>query len=136
MAGPNVRFDGWLSEAALRDAYRECRALIQAHEEDFGIAPVEALASGRPVIALGRGGAREVVAADCGVLYDEPTDGGLERAIAEFETRSFDTAALRASALRFGREAHRDQMVGLLAEAWGAFSRRGADPFPLDRVLC
>ncbi|HKQ19392.1 MAG TPA: glycosyltransferase, partial [Candidatus Eisenbacteria bacterium] len=44
MAGPTVRFDGWLGQEALREAYRGCRALIQAHEEDFGIAPLEAMA--------------------------------------------------------------------------------------------
>ncbi|HET9252395.1 MAG TPA: glycosyltransferase, partial [Candidatus Eisenbacteria bacterium] len=47
LAGPTVRFDEWLSMDSLCDAYRSCRALIQAHEEDFGIAPLEAMACGR-----------------------------------------------------------------------------------------
>jgi glycosyltransferase involved in cell wall biosynthesis len=134
MAGPGVRFDGWLSESALRDAYRESRALLQAHEEDFGIAPVESLASGRPVVALGKGGAAEVVTPECGVLYDEPTDAGLDRALTEFESRSFDPGALRHRALEFSKSAYRERMIAALAAARRAFAARAGEPFPLDRL--
>ena len=132
MAGPGVRFEGWLSEERLRDAYRACRALIQAHEEDFGIAPVEALASGRPVIALGKGGAAEVVTDACGVLYDDPSDAGLDAAITEFESRSFDPALLRRRAMEFSRDAYRDRMLTALTRAWRAFGARAGRPDALD----
>jgi len=135
MAGSGVQFDGWLSEEALRDAYRTSRALIQAHEEDFGIAPVEALASGRPVVALGKGGAAEVVTPECGVLYEQPTDAGLDAALREFESRSFDPAALRRRAMEFSREAYRERMVGALSRAWRAFASRGGRPDALDRLV-
>jgi glycosyltransferase involved in cell wall biosynthesis len=134
MAGPRARFDGWLSAAELRAAYAECRALIQAHEEDFGIAPVEALAAGKPVVALGKGGAREVVTEDCGVLYDDPSDAGLAAALDAFERRSFDPAALRRRSLAFGRETYRARMTAALAEAWAAFQGRDGAPFPLDSL--
>ncbi|HEU4333693.1 MAG TPA: glycosyltransferase [Candidatus Eisenbacteria bacterium] len=133
-AGPNVRFDGWLSEEGLRDAYRTSRGLIQAHEEDFGIAPVESLASGRPVVALGKGGAAEVVTPECGVLYDDPTDEGLASALAEFERRSFDPGALRRRALEFSRTAYRERMLAALERAWAAFEERGGRPFALDAL--
>jgi glycosyltransferase involved in cell wall biosynthesis len=59
MARPNVEFCGRVSSVEIRDLYARCRAFIMPGEEDFGIAAVEALASGKPVIALGRGGVLE-----------------------------------------------------------------------------
>ena len=72
-------------------------------EEDFGITPVEALASGKPVIALGRGGALETVPAFGGVFYDDATEDKLLDAVERFEAReaSFLPAELQASAPRF-----------------------------------
>ena len=61
LAGPSVRFLGWQPDEVIRDHYRRCRALLFPGEEDFGIVPIEALACGSPVIALGRGGAAETV---------------------------------------------------------------------------
>ncbi|HEY6221507.1 MAG TPA: glycosyltransferase [Candidatus Eisenbacteria bacterium] len=134
IAGPTVRFDEWLSMEALRDAYRTSRALIQAHEEDFGIAPLEAMACGRPVIALRKGGASEVVAAGTGVLFDEATEGSLEQAIDEFESRRFNPADVRRHAIGFDRQVYREGMESLLHEAVEVFQRRDADPTGLDRL--
>jgi glycosyltransferase involved in cell wall biosynthesis len=134
MAGDRIRFDGWLSPAELGAAYRECRALIQAHEEDFGIAPVEALATGRPVVALGKGGAREVVTEDCGVLYDDASDAGLAAALDAFEARSYDPVTLRRRSLDFGKGTYRARMAGALDAAWSAFQRRDGAPYPLDQL--
>jgi glycosyltransferase involved in cell wall biosynthesis len=85
-AAPNVEFLGRVSDDGLRDLYARCRALILPGEEDFGITPVEALASGKPVIALGRGGALETVPPFGGVFYDEPAEESLAAAIASFDT--------------------------------------------------
>jgi glycosyltransferase involved in cell wall biosynthesis len=106
MAGPSIEFCGRVSDSELRDLYANCRALINPGEEDFGITMVEALASGKPVVALGRGGAREIVESGCGVLYAEPTQAALEVALQDLEFRAatFQTAELQASASRF-REA-------------------------------
>jgi glycosyltransferase involved in cell wall biosynthesis len=121
LAGPNVRFLGWTSPEELRAAYAGCRAFVFAAEEDFGITPVEALACGRPVIALGRGGVCETVqphpefpsadawpeasATPTGVLYPEQSAESLFEAVRFFEAheRDFDPAAIRASAQRFDR---------------------------------
>ena len=71
-AGPNVEFVGEVSREALRDLLRAARAFVFAADEDFGILPVEAQACGTPVIALGRGGARETVARPPGTRGDRP----------------------------------------------------------------
>ena len=133
IAGPTVRFDEWVSMEALRDAYRSCRALVQAHEEDFGIAPLEALACGRPAIALARGGALETVTGETGILYDEPTEAALESAMREVARRPFDPAALRRQAVRFSRERYRSEMRGLLEEAYAAHRRRYEDQGAVER---
>ena len=149
IAGPRVRFDGWLDAESLRDAYRSCRALVQAHEEDFGIAPLEAMACGRPVVALRRGGAAEVVRDGTGILFDDvgaggggPASGGsptagdpLDAALAEVSRRAFDSARLRAHAQEFDRSRYRERMESLLSDAWGAFQGRGNDPWAAERRL-
>jgi glycosyltransferase involved in cell wall biosynthesis len=87
-------------------------------EEDFGIVPVEAQACGRPVVALGRGGALEtVVDGETGVLT-EPQDlaGGLERAA----TIRFDTARIRRHAEQFSRARYDEQMRGIVEETAAA----------------
>ena len=60
-AGPTVEFLGWRSDAEVAELYARCRALLFPTVEDFGITPLEAMAAGRPVIALGQGGALETV---------------------------------------------------------------------------
>jgi len=74
-----------VSDADLRTLYAGCRAFLLPGEEDFGISTVEALASGKPVIALARGGALETVPAFGGVLYAEASEAGLDRALADFD---------------------------------------------------
>ena len=60
-AGPTINFLGYQPDAVVRDHYRRCRAFLFPAEEDIGLTPIEAQASGRPVIAYGRGGALETV---------------------------------------------------------------------------
>ena len=80
MAGSNVEFLGRVSDAELRELYARCRAFLLPGEEDFGMTPVEALASGKPVVALGRGGALETVPGFGGVFYDDAAGiGGCDR---------------------------------------------------------
>jgi glycosyltransferase involved in cell wall biosynthesis len=104
LAGPETTFLGWQSDAAIRDHFRRCRALLFPGEEDFGIVPVEAQACGAPVIAFGRGGAAEtVVDGETGMLFADQTAAGLAAAIAGFERRrgEFDPTAARRQAERF-----------------------------------
>jgi glycosyltransferase involved in cell wall biosynthesis len=84
-AGPSVEFCGRVPDIELRELYAHSRAFLLPGEEDFGIATVEALASGKPVIAVGRGGALETVPPSGGILYSEASEADLERALIDFE---------------------------------------------------
>jgi len=106
LAGATVEFCGRLNDEQLRDQYARCRAFLMPGEEDFGITAVEALASGKPVIALGRGGALEsvpVIEPLGGIFFDEPSDDALRRAIQQWETIEDRVAplALREYTARF-----------------------------------
>ena len=88
MAGGDIEFCGRVSDGELRELLARCRAVVVPGEEDFGLVPVEALASGKPVIALGRGGALESVPVSepvGGVFYDEPDEARLAEAVHRFE---------------------------------------------------
>jgi len=116
-AGQNVRFLGSIGDDALRELYRRAQAVILPGEEDFGIVPVEAMACGRPVIALGRGGALEtVVPGVTGLLAGEPTVEAFADAISELRAQSFDRATIRAHAETFDRRRFETSFAALVAE--------------------
>src|SRR6202021_3592610 len=77
LAPRNIEFCGRVTDSELRDLYSRSAALVMPGEEDFGMTMVESLASGKPVIALGRGGALEIVGKDCGVLYGGHSEADL-----------------------------------------------------------
>ena len=105
LAGPTVRVLGPQPFAELRLHYARCQALIFPGEEDFGIVPVEAMASGRPVIAYGRGGATEtVVPGLSGILFDEQSVDALVDTVEGFRDPDFDPAAIVAHAAKFSRD--------------------------------
>ncbi len=107
IAGPSasVRFASGVSAAELRDLYRRCAAFVQPGEEDFGIASVEALATGAPVVALGRGGITDIVDdGETGVLYSGEGAGPLADAVRRAERLRFDYTRQRVRALRFRPE--------------------------------
>jgi len=115
LAGPTVRFTGHLPRQALIELFEGCHAYLLPGVEDFGIAPLEAMAAGKPVVALGRGGALEtVVDGVTGVLYDKPGGRPLADAIERMEGITFDRLALRAHAERFDRRHFLSAWRGLL----------------------
>jgi glycosyltransferase involved in cell wall biosynthesis len=118
-ASAGVEFCGRVSDQELRELYSRCRALVLPGEEDFGITAVEALASGKPVIALGRGGALETVPL-CeprgGLLYGEDTDDSLAQAVELWDAREkeADAEALQRWAAKYSESAFRSNMNRLL----------------------
>jgi glycosyltransferase involved in cell wall biosynthesis len=115
-AGPNVTFLGYVPEADLRELYARSRALILPGEEDFGLTAVEALASGKPVIALGRGGALESVPVFGGIFYEDASDRCLQAAVERFENleENFRPLRLQAYARRFSPSEFASQMAFIL----------------------
>ena len=110
-AGSNVEFIAHCSQVELRNLYRGARAFLLTGEEDFGIAPVEAQACGRPVIALARGGACETVAhGTTGLFVSESTPDAFAAAIRSLDDRTFEPEQLRLSASRFARPRFQERM--------------------------
>ncbi len=122
MAGPTVHFEVGLDRAALVRRLQGARAYVVSGEEDFGMAPVEAQAAGKPVIAYRAGGALEtVVEGETGVFFDRPTIEDLAGAIERLDSMTFDPAVIHANAERFRPDIFRGKFVEL-------FQRLGVAP--------
>src|SRR5204863_4467733 len=101
-AGRNVEFVGRVSDAELKRLYAACRGYVFPGEEDFGIAPLEANASGRPVIAYAGGGALDtVIDGQTGVLFEHQDVEHLIEAVRRAEATDWNADDLRAHAFRF-----------------------------------
>ncbi|GAA1461152.1 glycosyltransferase [Williamsia maris] len=115
LAGPNTTFLGRIPHRELLDLHRRTRALVMPGVEDFGIVPVESMATGTPVIALGEGGARDSVRPGLsGMLIEPGTDDEVvdrfASAMRGFDTRSYDRTAIREWAESFSRANFRARM--------------------------
>ena len=105
MAGPSVTFLGRVAWDELACLFQGARAFIFPGREDFGIAPLEAQATGRPVIAYAGGGALDTVRpGETGEFFADQTVESLKTALATFHPPAYDPAACRANAERFGTE--------------------------------
>jgi glycosyltransferase involved in cell wall biosynthesis len=105
LAGPTVKVLGPQPFEVLKQHYARCLALIFPGEEDFGMVPVEAMASGRPVVAFGRGGATETVAQGVsGVFFLEQTVEAITSAVGGLAESNFRSEKIAAHARQFGRE--------------------------------
>ncbi|MBA3914622.1 MAG: glycosyltransferase [Acidobacteriales bacterium] len=135
LAGPTVQMLGWQGEEVLKDHYARCRALLFPGEEDCGITPVEAQASGRPVIAFGRGGVLETVQGwfagephtsgeeRSGIFFSAPTAESLMAAMQEWENHEyqFNPQKIQEHAQQFSTERFKSEILALLRRALGEF---------------
>lgn len=127
MAGPSVEVKGWCDFDTIRWHYAHCRALLFPGVEDFGIVPLEAMASGRPVIAYRRGGAMEsVVEGVTGTFFDRQDADALAAAVEAFESdaQRFDPQRIVAHARRFDRTVFKQRMRAVIDKALARQSLR------------
>ena len=105
LAGPNIQFLGYVSDAELPDLMARCRAFMWPGEEDFGISPIQAMASGRPVIAYAAGGALEtVISGRTGLLFEEQSAKAIVQAVEALDDIAIDVGNICAFAQQFDTE--------------------------------
>lgn len=123
IAGKTIEFVGRVPDDQLRALYANCRALLFAADDDFGIVPVEAQSYGRPVIGLGKGGALETIrvddpgrGSDTGVFFAEQTPASVEDGILRFEARErlFDPATIQKHAQEFAPERFKERFTSFV----------------------
>jgi glycosyltransferase involved in cell wall biosynthesis len=135
IAGKNIEFVGWAVGTELQNYYANCKALIFPGEEDFGIVPVEAQAFGKPVIALGIGGALETVRGiwptrdgsyinqndgqTTGIFFPQATPESLIKAVELLEQINFSGEFIRRHALQFDKEQFRQRIKSFIEEKTG-----------------
>jgi lipopolysaccharide/colanic/teichoic acid biosynthesis glycosyltransferase/glycosyltransferase involved in cell wall biosynthesis len=121
LVGPNVKLLSRVSEENLDALCASCRALLHTGVDDFGMVMVEALAAGKPVIALAQGGALDIVRdGETGLLIDAPTVKSVRAALDRFALLSdaFEPAKLQSFARRFDRSNFEWRFAKAVDEAW------------------
>ncbi|PJF35775.1 MAG: glycosyl transferase [Candidatus Thermofonsia Clade 1 bacterium] len=123
MAGETVKFLGYVPESEVPQLMARCKALIFPGLEDFGIAPVQAQAAGRPVIAFRGGGTLDTVReGETGLFFDAPTVESLVATLKQFEesgmARTLDSQKIRQQALRFDRTVFQRELRAFIEAAY------------------
>jgi glycosyltransferase involved in cell wall biosynthesis len=121
LAGDGIELLGWRTDEEIRDLYRNSTATILPGEEDFGIVPVEAQACGRPVVALGRGGALDtVIDGETGVLFADTTVDSLAAALTRAAGIHWDAARIRRHAEGFSRSRFVNEIQHVVSDTLSA----------------
>lgn len=112
MASSNIEFVGRVPDKELADYYAKCQAFIFPQEEDFGIVAIEAIASGRPIIAY-RGGdiPEHMEEGKMGVFFENQTSADLAEAVEKFKLMSFDPNYIREKAMKFDKKLFKDRIL-------------------------
>jgi len=126
-ANKNIKFLGWQEDRVLKKYYSGARAFIFPGEEDFGITPVEAQASGTPVIGYGKGGLLEtVIDGVTGIFFNEQNAGSLAAAVKKFEKLeySMDSSGIRGNSERFDSSVFEKEIKSFISEKYNDYSER------------
>lgn len=118
MAGPNIEFLGRVEDNDLPGFYAKCKAFVFPQEEDFGIVAIEAMASGRPLIAF-RGGdiVEHMEEGRTGIFFEKQTAESVIEALKKFQTLQFDPAYIRSKSLKFDREIFKEKIKTFVENA-------------------
>jgi len=140
LAGPTIQFLDACSDQEIREAYATCRAVIFPGEEDFGIVPLEAMASGKQVIAYGKGGVLETViprngveasqGVSTGVFFFEQTPKALMDAVLYFEKYKDQSSPveIRESVRRFCKERFKQEIHQYISKKYQTFLENSPGP--------
>lgn len=134
MAGPTIEFLGSMDNSAIAGLYASCRSFIFPGVEDFGITPLEAMASGAPVVGFASGGLLETAYPECGVFFREQTVDALVEAVQKLESGavSISPEKCRARAMEFTRARFEERMRAEIRHAW---QDAGKKPELLERAF-
>ncbi len=125
IAGPTIEFMGHVSEKKLREIYSRAQGFVFPQEEDFGIVAIEALASGRPVIAYRAGDVEENVEdGKTGVFFEKQTKEDIIGAIRRFQRIDFNPRYIRSTALRFDKEIFKKKIKNFVENEYKKFKRK------------
>ena len=121
LTGDGIEMTGWLPDEDIRELYRTCTAALLPGEEDFGIVPVEAQACGRPVVALGRGGALDtVMEGETGLLVPDLSVEALAAALGRAAATTWQPDRIRAHAEKFSRQRFMREIEQIVDETLSA----------------
>ncbi len=122
MAKKNIEFLGRVSDTERADLYASAIAFLNPQVEDFGITPIEAMASGRPVIAYNRGGATETILPGItGVFFDEQEWEGIADTVIRFKPEDFNPDRIRTHAMQFDREHFKRRIKDFVENTYSRF---------------
>lgn len=123
-AKSNIEFLGFVPDDKLKDLYANCKALIFPQIEDFGITPLEAMASGRPIIAYRKGGALETIKSnETGIFFDEQNVLSLKAAVEKCEKSKWESRKIRKHAIKFDETVFEKEFMKYLEVKWDKWQK-------------
>lgn len=124
LANENIEFKGFLKDKEIADYYSRCKAFLFPGEEDFGIAPVEAMASGKPVLAFRKGGLIEsIVEGKTGDFFDKPTSESLLKELKKFKSEKFIPKDCIDRANNFSDKIFSENIKKYITDKWEEFRK-------------